>query len=161
MTEQEIFEKLKDALDNNYLFDSYELEEKEVDNLQDYLILIKRERALEKDMDACADDKLRTYEEFIHYLNYKAIGDTTYIIEEFDNCEYVGFEGYKKVTKEIVNNKLVLNFEVNGVRFKANWQEGDNYGVWQTCGYLGDDYSGYMLFPTHNHDEYFVLNYRC
>lgn len=38
---------------------------------------------------------------------------------------------------------------------------GDNYAVWEKCGYCGDDYSGYMLFPTHNKNEYFVLYYNC
>ena len=25
----------------------------------------------------------------------------------------------------------------------------------------GDEYSGYLLFPTHNKDEYFLLEYSC
>ncbi len=49
MTEQEIFEKLKEALDYDYLYDSYDCGDKEeVDNLEDYLRIIKQERVLEK-----------------------------------------------------------------------------------------------------------------
>ena len=163
MTEQEIFEKLKEALDYEYMYDRcyYGEEQKEVDNLEDYLRIIKQERALEKDLDDAEMNRLNTYQEFIDYLADKAIGDTKYIIEEFNNCTYVNFEGYKKVTKEIKDNDLYLIFKIGESTFKAKWQEGDNYAVWQTCGYLGDDYSGYMLFPTHTKDEYFCVNYNC
>lgn len=163
MNEQEIFEKLKDALDNQYLYDSWEWgdDRKEVDNLEDYLRIIKQERALEKDLDDAANNELKTYKEFIKYLADRAIGDTSDIIEEFNNCTYVNFEGYKKVTKEISNNDLYLIFQIGESNFRAKWQAGDNYGVWQTCGIAGDDYSGYMLFPTHTKDEYFCLSYQC
>jgi hypothetical protein len=163
MTEKEIFEKLKEALDYKYLYDSWNWsdEQKEVDNLEDYLILIKQERALEKDLNDAADDNLHTYKEFVSYLADKAIGNTEYIIEEFTNCTYVGFEGYKKVTKEVKDNDIYLIFQVGELTFKAKWQDGDNYAVWQTCGYTGDDYSGYMLFPTHTKDEYFCVSYWC
>ena len=40
------------------------------------------------------------------------------------------------------------------------WQANVNYAVWQTCGACGDDYSGYLLFPTHKDNEYFVLWYK-
>lgn len=162
MTEQEIFEKLKEALDYNYMYNSWNWddEQKEVDNLEDYLSLIKQERALEKDLDDATGDRLRTLTEFIDYLADKAIGNTEYIIEEFNNCTYVHFEGYKKVTKEVKDNDLYLIFQIGESNFKAKWQAGDNYAVWQTCGYTGDDYSGYMLFPTHTKDEYFCVYYK-
>ena len=163
MNEKEIFEKLKDALDYNYLYDSCDWgdEQKEVDNLEDYLRLIKQERALEKDLNDAADGRLKTYQEFIYYLSDKAVGDTRCIIEEFNNCTHVYFEGYKNVNKEVFDNKLYLHFQIGETQFKAKWQAGDNYAVWQTCGYAGDDYSGYMLFPTHNEKEYFCLSYQC
>lgn len=161
--EQEIFEKLKEALNYNYLYDSWYFgdDPKEVDNLEDYLRIIKQERALEKDLDDAANDELKTCREFIKYLADRAVGDTSDIIEEFNNCTYVYFEGYKKATKEIINNDLYLIFQIGESNFRAKWQAGDNYGVWQTCGIAGDDYSGYMLFPTYDNDEYFCLNYRC
>ena len=63
MTEQEIFEKLKEALDYNYMYDSWERgeEQKEVDNLEDYLIIIKQERALEKDFNDVAYATVRSF----------------------------------------------------------------------------------------------------
>lgn len=163
MTEQEIFEKLKDALDYKYMYDRWDWSDdpKEVDNLEDYLRLIKQERALEKDFDNAEMYKLNTYQEFIHYLADKAIGNTQYIIEDFYNCTYVNFEGYKEVAKEFKDNELYLIFQIGDSTFKATWQASDNYAVWQTCGYTGDDYSGYMLFPTHNEDEYFCVYYQC
>lgn len=160
MNEQEIFEKLKDALDHKYLTDSWTMDDKEVDNLEDYLKLIKRERAIEKDFDDDANRRLGTYTEFIDYLADKAIGNTSNIIEEFNDCTYVNFEGYKQVTKENVDNELYLVFQIKETKFKARWQASDNYAVWQTCEW-GDNYSGYMLFPTYKKDEYFCLSYRC
>lgn len=159
MTEQEIFEKLKEALDYEYLCTDWG--GKEVTNLEEYLHAIKEEREIEKSFDAIECDSLKTYKEFIHYLSEKAIGNTNYIIEAFDNNDHNQFIGYVKVNKIIVNNKLLLEFEVDGDKFKANWQADDNYGVWQTCGMCGDDYSGYLLFPTHTDNEYFCLWYKC
>lgn len=163
MTEQEIFERLKKALDYKYLYDSFDWgdEQKEVDNLEDYLRTIKQERALEKDMDDYASTQLNTYQEFIHYLHDKAVGDKNSLIECFDDNEVNIFIGYKTVTKSLINDKLLLEFEVDGSKLKAEWQARDNYAVWQTCGICGDDYSGYLLFPTYKDNEYFVLWYKC
>lgn len=163
MNEQEILERLKEALDYKYMYDRWDWsdEQKEVDNLEDYLRIIKQERALEKDLEDARMNRLNTYQEFIDYLADKAIGNTEYIIEEFNTCTYVNFEGYKKVTEEVKDNDLYLIFQIGESNFKAKWQARYNYAVWQTCGYLGDDYSGYMLFPTHTKDEYFCVNYNC
>lgn len=159
MTEQEIFETLKDALDHQYLLTDFG--GTEVTNLEEYLRAIKFERQLEKDYENEAKELQRTYQEFIHYLNEFAIGNKDYIIEAFDNNYYNKFKGYVKVEKIIKDNKLYLRFEVDDVKLTADWQADDNYGVWQKCGYSGDDYSGYLLFPTHNDDEYFCLEYNC
>ena len=163
MTEQEIFKKLKEALDFNYMYDSWERgeERKEVDNLEDYLRIIKQERVLEKDMNDYADKQLNTYQEFIRYLHDKAIGNKDSLIECFDTNDVNIFIGYKTVTKLLINDKLLLEFEVDETKLKAEWQASDNYAVWQTCGVCGDDYSGYLLFPTYKDNEYFVLWYKC
>ena len=159
MTEQEIFEKLKDALDHQYLLTDFG--GTEVTNLEEYLRAIKFERQLEKDYENEAKELQRTYQEFIHYLNEYAIGNKDYIIDAFNNNDYIKFKGYVKVEKIIKNNKLYLRFEVDDVKLTADWQAGDNLGIWQKCGYSGDDYYGYLLFPTHNDDEYFCLEYNC
>jgi hypothetical protein len=163
MTEQEIFERQKEALDYKYLYDSFDWsdEQKEVDNLEDYLRIIKQERALEKDMDDYTSKQLNTYQEFIHYLHDKAIGNKNSLIECFDDNEVNIFIGYKTVTKSLINDKLLLEFEVDGSKLKAEWKASDNFAVWQTCGICGDDYSGYLLFPTYKDNEYFVLWYKC
>ena len=61
MTEQEIFEKLKEVFDYQYMYDSLECgnERKELDNLEGF-----------KDVEL---KRLNTYKEFIHYLHDKAI----------------------------------------------------------------------------------------
>lgn len=159
MTEQEIFEKLKDALDYQYL--ATDFGGTEVTNLEEYLCAIKMERTLEKHFDESERNLRITYQEFIHYLSDRAIGNKDYIIEAFDNNEFNNFKGYLKVNKVIKDNKLMMEFEVDDMKLTAEWQAGDNYAVWQRCGYCGDDYYGYLLFPTYNDDEYFCLEYKC
>ena len=159
MTEQEIFEKLKEALDYEYLCTDWG--GTEVTNLEEYLRAIKQEREIEKHFADVECDSLKTYQEFIHYLSEKAIGNTNYIIEAFDNNEHNQFIGYVNVNKTIVDNKLLLEFEVDNCKLKAEWQAADNYGVWQQCnGIEGDSYSGYLLFPKSN-DEFFVVKFNC
>lgn len=159
MTEQEIFEKLKDALDYKYLIT--EFGSTEVTNLEEYIRAIKYERQLEKHYENEVVEKHNTYKEFIHYLSEHVIGNKDFIIEAFDNNDFNNFKGYLKVNKIIKDNNLYLKFEVDGKNLTAEWQPNSNYGVWQTCGYSGDDYSGYLLFPTYKDDEYFCLEYNC
>ena len=163
MTEQEIFEKLKEALDYQYMYDSleYSEERKEVDNLEDYLRIIKQEREKEKAFEDAEVNRLNTYKEFIRYLHDKSIGNTDSLIDCFYDNSVNIFVGYKPVTKMLIDGKLYLEFEVDDTKFKAEWQVSDNYAVWQTCGACGDDYSGYLLFPSYNDNEYFVLWYQC
>ena len=157
--EEEIFEKLKEALDYQYLLTDWG--ETEVCNLEDYLRAIKKEREIEKSFEGAELNRLNTYKEFIHYLHDKAIGNKDSLIECFGDNEVNIFIGYKTVTKMLIDGKLYLEFEIDGTKFKAEWQASDNYAVWQTCGYAGDDYSGYLLFPTYMDNEYFVLWYKC
>ena len=160
MSEQEIFEKLKEALNYDYLCTDWG--ETEVTNLEQYLRAIKQEREIERNFDEGECNSLKTHQEFIHYLYDKAIGDIKPLIECFDNNLVNCFEGYKKVTKELKDGKLYLIFEdKDGDKLKAEWQASDNYAVWQTCGICGDDYTGFLLFPTYKEDEYFCLWYKC
>lgn len=163
MTEQEIFEKLKEVLDYQYMYDSFEYSEerKEVGNLEDYLRIIKQEREKEKVLEDAELNRLNTYKEFIHYLHDEAIGNKDSLIEYFEDNSVNIFIGYKPVTKVLIDGKLYLEFEVDNTKYKAEWQASDNHAVWQTCGVCGDDYSGYLLFPTYKDDEYFVLWYQC
>ena len=160
MTEQEIFEKLKEALNYDYLCTDWG--ETEVNDLETYLRAIKQEREIERNFDNGECNSLKTHQEFIHYLYDKAIGDIKPLIECFDNNLVNSFEGYKKVTKELKDGKLYLIFEdKDGDKLTAEWQASDNYAVWQTCGICGDDYTGFLLFPTYKDDEYFCLWYKC
>ena len=160
MTEQEIFEKLKEALNYDYLCTDWG--ETEVNDLETYLRAIKQEREIERNFDNGECNSLKTHQEFIHYLYNRAIGDIKPLIECFDNNLVNSFEGYKKVTKELKDGKLYLIFEdKDGDKLTAEWQASDNYAVWQTCGICGDDYTGFLLFPTYKDDEYFCLWYKC
>ena len=121
MTEQEIFEKLKEALDYQYMYDSFDFgeERKEVDNLEDYLRIIKQEREIEKDFKDAELKGLNTYKEFIHYLHDKAIGNIDSIIECFEDNSINTFIGYKSVKKMLIDGKLYLKFEVDSTKFTA------------------------------------------
>jgi len=109
-----------------------------------------------------ANNLLKFHRAFITYLNDKAIGDKNHIIEAVANNGLNCFEGYVKVMKSIENEKIMLEFELErGGKYKAEWQPSDNYACWQTCGIMGDDYSGFLLFPTYKENEYFCMYYRC
>ena len=158
MTEQEIFERLKDALGYSYLTTEFD---EEATNLDDYLRNIKIGKSMDEEFDDYTSKQMKTYQEFIHYLSDRAIGNTDEIIVAFDNNTHNEFKGYVMVNKVFKDNELYLEFEVDGSNLSAIWQPGDNYGVWQRCGYCGDDYSGYLLFPTYDKNEYFCLKYSC
>jgi hypothetical protein len=159
MTEQEIFERLKEALSYDYL--TTEFDDEEATNLDDYLRNIKIGRSIDNDFGDYTSSQMKTYQEFIHYLSDRAVGNTDEIIVAFKNNTHNEFKGYVKANKVIKDNALYLEFEVDGSNLTAIWQPGDNYGVWQQCGYCGDDYSGYLLFPTYDKNEYFCLKYSC
>lgn len=109
-----------------------------------------------------ANKSLKFHRAFIAYLNDKAIGDKDRIIEAVANNDLNCFEGYVKVTKTIENEKIMLEFELErGGKRKAEWQPSDNYACCQSCGITGDDYSGFLLFPTYKENEYFCMYYQC
>ena len=61
-------------------------------------------------------------------------------------------------------------FEIKGVErghvYEYTKTTTDTYGndieylVWQTCGYTGDEYSGFLLFPMKN-GRYYKISYQC
>lgn len=107
--------------------------------------------------------EIKFWEEFWKYITDRAIGDRMKIIDAVNDTDHRWFEGYVKVKKSInAKQEILMTFETEkGERYVAEWQSSDNYAVWQTCGFLGDDYSGYMLFPTDKEDEYFCIYYNC
>ena len=158
MTEEQILSKLKTCLGADYCMSD---EGKEFDNLEDFIENIAYIKSMEDLYEMEKKRNLKFYDEFMNYLVDKCIGDNRSIIEAVSTNTYNEFIGYVKVTKSVDNNKIILHFEDNGSKYKAEWQASDNYGVWQTCGICGDDYSGYLLFPTYNNDEYFCMSYAC
>lgn len=152
---QVFFNQLTDMLDCKHLNNM------EVSSLEDVLNFIRPELELEREMAVCSSKELNTYIEFVNYLNEKSIGDKNSLIECFANNNVNVFLGYKTVNRILIEGKLYLEFEVDDVKLKAEWESRDNYGVWQKTLYSGDNYNGYLLFPTCKDDEYFVLYYEC
>lgn len=79
------------------------------------------------------------------------------IVEVYETDEKTGgYSSYQHVrVKDDENDKLLYlkqpEFDLRGV---------DHICVWQTCGMMGDDYSGYLLFPLKN-GKYFKVSYSC
>ena len=68
--------------------------------------------------------------------------------------------GYEEKTcvrvKEEKENLVYSRFDLKEQQIRKV----DHYYVWQTGGYWGDDYSGYMLFPL-NDGRYFKVSFSC
>lgn len=108
-------------------------------------------------------EEFKFWKEFWNYITDEAIGDKQCIIDAVANNEHNWFEGYSEVTKSINDKQeLLIKFKNSKEQeFTATWQPSDNYACWQTCGMTGDDYSGYLLFPTHKENRYFCIQYSC
>jgi hypothetical protein len=70
-----------------------------------------------------------------------------------------------KISFKDKNRVRVINEKENLIyaRFDLEDQQirkVDHYYVWQTVGYWGDDYSGFMLFPL-NDGRYFKVSFSC
>lgn len=103
------------------------------------------------------------WNDFLEYITEKAVGDKLALLQVVHDNDHNWSEGYVKVTKR-VNEKqeLLLDFTTSkGDKRTATWQPSDNYACWQTCGIMGDDYSGFLLMPTYKDDEYFCIYYNC
>lgn len=134
----------------------------EVEELQNKIAELEEQHEEDRLFVEEAEKLLKFHRAFIEYLNNKAIGDKNRIIEAVYDNDLNCFEGYVKVTKTIENGKIMLEFKLErGGKYKAEWQPSDNYACWQTCGITGDDYSGFLLFPTYTEDEYFCMYYQC
>ena len=112
----------------------------------------------------CLRKELNFYRELFKYLTEESVGNSNDIIKTVSENIYNGLEGYVKVKKEINDKQhLILTFKnSNGEEYKATWHQAENYAVWENGGgYTGDDYHGYLLFPTFNDDTYFCIEYNC
>lgn len=109
------------------------------------------------------NERNKFWKEFWEYITDKAIGDKLSLIQTVHDNEHNWSEGYVKVKKRInEKQELLLDFTTSkGDKRTATWQPSDNYACWQTCGMVGDDYSGFLLMPTHKDDEYFCIYYMC
>ena len=108
-------------------------------------------------------DEIKFYRALIDYLAERAIGDKSQVIEAVAGNDHNWLIGYVKVEKSLNSmQQLILKFNIEGdeCKYLAEWQPSDNYACYQTCGY-GDDYSGFLLFPTYKDDEYFCIGYTC
>lgn len=108
-------------------------------------------------------ERNKFWNDFMEYITENAVGDKLSLIQTVHDNEHNWSEGYVKVQKRInEKQELLLDFTTSkGDKRTATWQPSDNYACWQTCGMVGDDYSGFLLMPTHKDDEYFCIYYTC
>ena len=109
------------------------------------------------------NERNKFWNDFMEYITENAVGDKLSLIQTVHDNEHNWSEGYVKVKKRInEKQELLLDFTTSkGDKRTATWQPSDNYACWQTCGMVGDDYSGFLLMPTHKDDEYFCIYYQC
>lgn len=103
------------------------------------------------------------YKNFLNYLNERASGPMENIIEAVDNNQTNEFIGYLDVEriKDETGDLVQIKFKHNDSIITADFQLEDNYAVHQWTGYCGDDYSGYLLYPTTDPDIWFCQTYSC
>lgn len=109
------------------------------------------------------NDCSKFWNDFMEYITENAVGDKLSLIQAVHDNDHNWSEGYVKVQKRInEKQELLLDFTTSkGDKRTATWQPSDNYACWQTCGMMGDDYSGFLLMPTYKNDEYFCIYYTC
>lgn len=132
-------------------------------NAYDTIEKLRNEQALDAMyLDSLRDD-CKFYKDLLKYLINDAVGDKMAVIQTLEDNFYNRSEGNVQVTKSLNDKQeLILEFaDSKGDKYKAKWMSSDGYACYQTCGYAGDDYSGYLLFPTYKDNEYFCVFYQC
>lgn len=109
---------------------------------------------------------LKSWKDLFHYLNDDCVGSKDSIIEQLSDMSHWKVLGKVTVERRInERGRLLLAFDIPDAKICprriAEWQASSNYGVWQTCGMAGDDYSGYLLLPTYKDCEYLCVWYAC
>lgn len=124
---------------------------------------LKEKNDLLLDENKTLTDEMRGNEIFLNYLVERAIGDIELLLHNYHEIENKYVIGYVKAMPIGKNYRgyLVYEFEVKGNKFQAEWYPSDNYGCYQRCGMLEDDFSGYILFPTNINDEFLCIEYSC
>ena len=126
-----------------------------------YLLEKEKEEAIQK----INEEALKFVKENISY-------SFDYIEEILEGNNYWKSEGY--TTVEISHYKcsaypnhtfyVETNIEKSLQYMRQDDNDEDDYHnlVWQTDGYFGDDYSGYLLFPLSNgYNQYWKISYSC
>lgn len=83
----------------------------------------------------------------IGYVKVQKVETTSY--HEYPSNEY-----FKIIPQEGLDERV---FKLSFVKFG---ESNDHWLVWQTCGYSGDDYSGFMMFPMRD-GIYWLVDYSC
>jgi hypothetical protein len=134
------------------------------------------EEMMQADMDAAIEamievDRKQTEinQKEIEYVKAHIDYSPDIIDEALEDLTYFHHEGYIEVVKTDYKESgySSYDFYVEKDNPKSRYymrQDDDESGfhsmVWQTVGMLGDDYSGYMLYPLNN-GKYWKIYYNC
>lgn len=90
------------------------------------------------------------------WLNEHDYWEPMDIVEIYNTDEKsTGYSSYQHVRiKDDKSNLLYMKQDEDEIH------NINHYCVWQTCGIMGDDYSGFLLFPLKN-GRYFKISYVC
>lgn len=104
------------------------------------------------------------YKELVNYFHEEMthILDMEEFLECLDGLDSVEFIGYQNCVRKVNNKgKDVIEFTINDRDLIAEYDTEHHYAILQYTGYLGDDYSGYMLLPCKEYSKFFVFSYSC
>lgn len=155
--EEKKFTPLEDIIVNYFGVD---VTPEKLDSILEDLIMFKT-------MYKCSQEEnesdVHFYKSFLEYLCDRVSGPTENIIEAVVNNQTNEFIGYLNVEriKDEIGDLAQVKFKINDSTITADYQHSDNYAVHQWTGYLGDDYSGYLLYPTTDPDVWFCQKYSC
>ena len=123
---------------------------------------IKREEEIEREKFVKALDY---FKENIDYP-FQLLEDNDFELEDFfeNNYSHIGYchikeIEYRNAFHPNIKCYKIVEDDLNIDKVFERYDDVDfHYLVYQTCGYLDDDYSGYLLFPMKD-DKYWVVSF--
>lgn len=137
---------------------------------------MKQEEKLDKIYEELAKEsyerKINFLKAYKHYL-LNSDSNREFIKEMIRDCEasHIGYVRVQKVETTLYHEypsneyfKIIPQEGLDERIFKLSFvkfgESNDHWLVWQTCGYSGDDYSGFMMFPMRD-GTYWLVDYSC
>ena len=137
----------------------------EIEEYHELMEEIERAEEIEREKFIKALD---FFKENIDYP-YQLLEDNDFDLEDFfeNNYSHVGYCHINEIDyrnsfhPNIKCYKIVEDdLKIDKIFERYDNKDGFHYLIYQTCGYLDDDYSGYLLFPMKD-NKYWVVSFSC